>query len=88
MSPGAIIGTLSAAMRSGLPAKHFEGLIDGSFTHNSALMKRVLAMYEGCDWDLNLWHLQPSGFYKLATTLCRPGQATWRYDGSKFSEEI
>jgi hypothetical protein len=77
---GAAVGTLSAAMRSGMPAPLLDQTIESDFAHSTALLKRVLTMYEGDDWDIHLWHLQPTGKFKLCTDLCRPGQIGWRYD--------
>lgn len=82
VSPGVAIGILSAAMRSGLPAGLIAEIIDRHHRDSSSLLKRVLAMYEGNDWAINLWHLLPSGHYKLCTELCRPGLSLWRYDPS------
>lgn len=80
MSPGAAIGILSAAMRSGMPAALILPAIERNHADSAPLLKRVLGMYEGNDWDISLWHLLPSGYYKLCTDLCRPGLAQWRYD--------
>lgn len=80
ITPGAAIGILSAAMRSGLPAPLLDEVISRDFAHASALLKRVLTMYEGDDWDIHLWQRLPTGKFKLCTALCRPGQIGWRYD--------
>lgn len=80
LSPGAAIGILSAAMRSGVPANLIEQMIDTHFGENVPLMRKVLAVCEGNDWSINLWHLQPTKQYKLCTDLCRPSPSHWRYD--------
>jgi hypothetical protein len=80
MLPGAGIGILSAAMRSGLPANLIAQAIEQHYGDSAPLLKRVLEMYEGNDWAINLWHLLPTGRYKLCTDLCQPGLARWRYD--------
>lgn len=87
MSPGHAVGVLSAAMRSGLPANLIDRAIEQQFAGSADLLKRVLAMYEGNDWDINLWHRLPSGKYKLCTELCRPGLARWRYDPLSAAED-
>ena len=82
VSPGIAVGILSAAMRSGLPADLIDQIIDRHHRDSASLLKRVLDMYEGNDWAINLWHRLPSRQYKLCTDLCRPGLAQWRYDPS------
>jgi len=82
LSPGLAVGILSAAMRSGLPADLIDQAIGQHHRDGATVLKRVLAMYEGNDWDIDLWHRLPSGRYKLCTELCRPGLSRWRYDPS------
>ncbi|KTR84457.1 hypothetical protein NS277_04730 [Novosphingobium barchaimii] len=69
-------------MRSGLPADLIDQAIEQHHRDSATVLKRVLAMYEGNDWDIDLWHRLPSGRYKLGTELCRPGLSRWRYDPS------
>lgn len=80
VTPGTAVGILSAAMRSGLPADLFPQMIEQNHSDSASLLSRVLNMYQGDDWAINLWHRLPSGQYKLCTDLCRPGLARWRYD--------
>ncbi|NYT40777.1 hypothetical protein HZY97_08420 [Sphingomonas sp. R-74633] len=87
MSPGVAVGILSAAMRSGLPADLIHEVIAEHHRDSATLLKRLLDMYEGNDWAINLWHRLPSGRYKLCTDLCRPGLAQWRYDPLGASED-
>lgn len=80
ITPGKAVGILSAAMRGGLPAELFPQMIEQHHRDSASLLSRMLGMYEGDDWAINLWHRLPSGRYKLCTDLCRPGIAQWRYD--------
>lgn len=82
MAPTIAIGILSAAMRSGLPASQVNHMIEEHFVSDASLLKNILNMYEGKDWQINLWNCLPSGQYKLCTDLCRPGMSQWRYDPS------
>ena len=81
------VGVLSAAMRSGLPVSRMERMIDQEFASCAQLMKRILDMYEGDDWDIHLWSALPTGRYKLCTDLARPNLATWRYDRNDRSRD-
>lgn len=78
MSPGIAIGIIAGAIRAGLSADEIDRTIDIAFTSDAAFLKRILAKFEGNDWTIDLWHLQPNGRYKLATDLCRPGEVAWR----------
>lgn len=80
VTPGVAVGILSAAMRSGVPADLIEQAIDRHHGDSAPLLTRMLKMYEGDDWAINLWHRLPSGQYKLCTDLCRRGLVRWRYD--------
>lgn len=82
ISAGIGIGILSAAMRSGLPANLINEAIERHHSDSAPRLQRLLQMYEGNDWAINLWHLLPSGRYKLCTDLCRPGLPQWRYNVS------
>lgn len=82
ISAGLAIGIVSAAMRSGLPDKHIEPMIEREFSADRARIKRVLEMYRGSDWDLTLWDRLETGKYKLCTDLCQRDPANWRYDPS------
>lgn len=80
MSAATAIGILAAMMRSELPAAKIDALIDSGFSNDAALLKKVLTRYEGNDWSMDLWHLQPDGRYKLCTDLCSKLQPGWRYN--------
>ena len=80
MSASVAIGIISAAIRAKLPAKLINEVLDQHFAADARVLKNVLQMYEGNDWRSDLWHLQPSGTYKLCTDLCRSSERGWRYD--------
>jgi hypothetical protein len=80
ITPGIGIGILSAAMRSGVPDGLLRAMIDEHYADSAPLLKRLLDMYEGNDWAINLWQRLPSGRYKLCTDLCRPSLPNWRYN--------
>lgn len=87
MTPGVAVGVLSSAMRSEVPAAKLDEFIDREFAHSAALLKRVLTMYEGNDWDIHLCNRLPTGKYKLCTALCQPDLKGWRYDPSQAKSD-
>ena len=87
MTQSVAISVLAAAMRSGLPAAKLDEVIEREFAHSATLLRRVLDMYEGNDWDIHLWHRLPSGKFKLCTALCQPNLQGWRYDPSARIED-
>lgn len=86
IQPGVGVGVLSAMMRSGLSDTKIRRLIKTTFAANASLLTRMLDMFEGEDWDINLWHLLPNGQYKVCTDLCRQPKPSWRYDPSAMPE--
>ncbi|WP_258044911.1 hypothetical protein [Sphingomonas citricola] len=78
-SPATAIGILASMMRSGLSATKIDQVIDSEFAADAPLLRKVLAMYEGNNWDMDMWHLQPSGQYKVCTDLCSAVDPNWRY---------
>ncbi len=88
MPNGVAIGVLSAAMRSGLSAVQIKEVIAQRFGSDGGLLTKLLQRYEGDDWDIDLWHLQPSGIYKVCTDLCRASKPSWRYDRDAAKLEL
>lgn len=82
VSPGVAVGVLAAMMSSGLTAKRIENVIQTSFEPIAPRLRQILNMYQGDSWDIHLWHLLPTGRYKLCTDLCQKVHPDWRYDPS------